>query len=111
MHMHLISVSSVALVLALPAPAAARTRDAERFAALAAAGRASGTLHFAMRFQSDPNTCEQSDNCGVSGTINTRLRLDAHRRLRVRDDFVVLPVRGAATVRARDLVAGRQCRE
>jgi len=111
MQMHLISVVVVALVLAVPASAAARTRDAERFAALAAAGRASGTLHFAMRFENDPDTCVQSDTCGVSGTVTARLRLDSRRRLRVRGDLVALPVRGTATARARDLVAGRQCRE
>src|SRR3989442_14030774 len=96
--MHLISVSVLALVLALPASAAARTRDAERFAALAAAGRATGTLHFAMRFQGDPDTCVPSDTCGVSGTVNTRLRLDSHRPLRVRGELVALPVPGTATV-------------
>jgi len=111
MKMHLISVSAVALALALPAPAVGRTRDAARFATLAAAARATGTLHFAMRFESDADTCVPADTCGVSGTVSTRLRLDPRRPLRVRGDLVSLPVRGAATVRARDLVAGRQCRK
>ncbi|HEY3020948.1 MAG TPA: hypothetical protein VGJ32_12180 [Solirubrobacteraceae bacterium] len=107
---HLISVSLVALALALaPGSATARTRDASRFAAFAAGARVSGTLHFAMRFEGDRERCAEAGTCGISGTASARLRLDRNRPARVRGDVVSLPVRGTATGRVRDLVAGRGC--
>jgi hypothetical protein len=111
MALHLISVLLVGTALALPAPALARTPDAERFAAFAAAARAHGTLHFAMRFEGDREGCVAADTCGVSGTVDARLRLDRRRAVHVGGNVLTLPVRGTTTARVRDLVAGRQCRD
>src|SRR5437867_4459747 len=97
MRMHLISVVVVALVLAVPASAAARTRDAERFAALAGAGRARSGVE-------DPfaTGCPAPDltSFGTSALPSIRLRTVRPNINRLR-----LTIRARRTVTAHGITA------
>jgi hypothetical protein len=106
-------VPAVLLSLAaLPAVSVAgSSTTADRFERIARQSRASGTLTLTMRFRADPERCRAEGTCGLSGTVTTRLRLDQRRAVRVRDDVVVLPVRGTARGTTRDEAGARACNE
>jgi hypothetical protein len=110
MPKHLSPVSLFLVALGGAASAHASTGDASRLERFAQRARASGSVELRLRFAADRERCAAAQTCGLSGTVSVPMRFDPRRRIAVRGDVLVLPVRADAVARTRDAAAGRTCR-